>query len=318
MRAGLLGALRGCSPKKRWRLGGGWWQWGVQRRWGWEMGGGDIHGERTEVNCAFIYSNTHTEQRASDTSKKLVTSEIAGVARRRWWDLGQAGVAGKTTLQSYKISRCVGSEKGKSVGLRAPVGIWIETGDWGQHQISEREVWSDSPGPVAEAKPKHTAWQSTLLPAASLPTADSASQSQYPFPSLWEVPTNRVEWIHKWNTLAIAGQAGIHQGTLRPLWTFADLHWAPWSSEALWEVDGAGISITPTSQKGKLGSRVTWLIKDRSGLKLRSISNASFFSFMGIDAQNKEDYWINNFYCGKIYITWTLPFNYFKCTVLWF
>ena len=47
------------------------------------MEGGDIHGETTEVNCAIIYSNTHTEQRASDTSKKLVTSETAGVARRR-------------------------------------------------------------------------------------------------------------------------------------------------------------------------------------------------------------------------------------------
>lgn len=33
-------------------------------------------------------------------------------------------------------------------------------------------------------------------------------------------------------------------------------------------------------KRGKLGSRVTGLIKDRSGLKLRSISNASFF-FMG-------------------------------------
>lgn len=31
----------------------------------------------------FIYSNTHTEQRASDTSEKLGTSETAGVGHRR-------------------------------------------------------------------------------------------------------------------------------------------------------------------------------------------------------------------------------------------
>ena len=199
-----------------------------------------------------------------------------------------------------------GLRVGEVCGIKSPTGDldrnrWLGTAS----NIWERSVIWQS-GACGRSRAQAHSWtesRSTLLPAAGLPTADSASRSQYPFPPFWEVPTNRVERTRKWNTLAVAGWGGVHQETLRPLWTFADLHLAPWSSEELWEVDGAGICITPTSQKGKLGSRVTGLIKDRSGRKLRSISNASFFSFMGTGDRNKEDYWINNFYRGKIYIT---------------
>lgn len=159
--------------------------------------------------------------------------------------------------------------------------------DWGQHQIYEAEVSSESTGPLTGSSkvqirsPARVAkfFASTCQPS-SLQTllADPRAHSFHSGKSL------PIEWSRckRESPLAIPGQGWDSTGDSETPPENCQSALGPLIPKRAREVDRAAACITPIRYKRKLRPGALRLVKDRAGLQLRSSTfKSSFYSFLG-------------------------------------
>ena len=140
-RAGLLGVLRSRSPKKWWRLGWGWWQWGMERRWSWEMLGGDIQWETMEVGqlCFYLQWLTHWTEGLRHFREVSHQRDSWGWAQAVMTPgSGRCGLkADVTELQNQQVC---GLRAGEVCGIKSPT----QDLDWNRGLGTASHIWERS------------------------------------------------------------------------------------------------------------------------------------------------------------------------------